>query len=200
MFTGIVQAIGRIAATNPKGGDVELVIDTGQLDLSRATLGDSISVAGACLTVTALGSSSFSADVSNETLAKTTLGNLVPGSSVNLEPALRVGDALGGHYVTGHVDGVATVISTSDDARSWRVVFEVPGPLARYIAPKGSVTVEGVSLTVNEVEGNRFGVNLIPHTRVVTTLGALVSGSRVNIEIDVISRYVDRLVSQSRLD
>ena len=195
MFTGIVQAVGRIKALTPTAGDVELSIDTGTLDLSRTALGDSISVAGACLTVTRLAADGFSADVSRETLAKTTLGTLEVGSPVNLEPALRVGDALGGHYVTGHVDGVGRVVSVDSDARSWRVVIEVPAPLARYVAPKGSVTVEGVSLTVNEVDGARFGVNLIPHTCEVTTLGRLAAGSPVNIEIDVIARYVDRLAS-----
>jgi len=195
MFTGIVQAVGRIRALTPTEGDVELAIDTGSLDLSRTALGDSISVAGACLTVTKLAADGFSADVSRETLAKTTLGALAVGSAVNLEPALRVGDALGGHYVTGHVDGVGRVASVDSDARSWRVVIEAPEALARYIAPKGSVTVEGVSLTVNEVDGARFGVNLIPHTCEVTTLGRLVAGAPVNIEIDVIARYVDRLAS-----
>ena len=195
MFTGIVQAVGRIKALTPTAGDVELSIDTGTLDLSRTALGDSISVAGACLTVTRLAADGFSADVSRETLAKTTLGTLEVGSPVNLEPALRVGDALGGHYVTGHVDGVGRVVSVDSDARSWRVVIEVPAPLARYVAPKGSVTVEGVSLTVNEVDGARFGVNLIPHPCEVTTLGRLAAGSPVNLEIDVIARYVDRLAS-----
>ena len=193
MFTGIVQAVGRIEAIVARAGDVELSIGTGALDLSRCAIGDSISVAGACLTVTTLAPAGFSADVSRETLAKTTLGTLAVGSPVNLEPALRVGDPLGGHYVTGHVDGVGAVVSVASDARSWRVVVEVPEALARYIAPKGSVTVEGVSLTVNEVDGRRFGVNLIPHTCQVTTLGTLVAGKPVNIEIDVIARYVERL-------
>lgn len=195
MFTGIVQAIGTVESLTPAAGDVELAIDTGVLDLTRTVLGDSISVAGACLTVTRLTGHGFCADVSRETLAKTTLGTLAPGSPVNLEPALRVGDALGGHYVTGHVDGVGAVVSVESDARSWRVVVELPEALARFVAPKGSVTVEGVSLTVNEVDGRRFGVNLIPHTCEVTTLGGLRAGSPVNIEIDIIARYVDRLVA-----
>ena len=195
MFTGIVQAIGTVESLTPAAGDVELAIDTGVLDLTRTVLGDSISVAGACLTVTRLTGHGFCADVSRETLAKTTLGTLAPGSPVNLEPALRVGDALGGHYVTGHVDGVGAVVSVESDARSWRVVVELPEALARFVAPKGSVTVEGVSLTVNEVAGRRFGVNLIPHTCEVTTLGSLRAGSPVNIEIDIIARYVDRLVA-----
>ena len=195
MFTGIVQAVGRIAALEAVGGDVRLVIDTGTLDLARVAIGDSISVSGACLTVVTLTGSGFTADVSRETLALTTLGSLDAGSPVNLEPALRAGDPLGGHYVTGHVDGLGRVVSTQDDARSWRVVIEVPTDLARYLAPKGSVTVEGVSLTVNEVDGRVFGVNLIPHTRAVTTLGGLVTGRAVNLERDVIARYVGRLMA-----
>lgn len=195
MFTGIVQAVGTVVALTPRGGDVELAIDTGGLGLADSSIGDSIAVAGACLTATRIEGARFYADVSNETLAKTTLGRLRPGSRVNLEKALRAGQALGGHYVTGHVDGLAQVASTHDDGRSWRVVFDVPEALARYIASKGSVTIEGVSLTVNEVDGRRFGVNLIPHTREVTTLGELVPGVDVNLEIDIIARYVERLTS-----
>jgi riboflavin synthase len=198
MFTGIVAALGTVVAVRRRDGDVELEIDAGELPLGDARLGDSIAVSGACLTATRLGGSRFAADVSNETLAKTTLGALAAGSRVNLERALRAGDALGGHYVTGHVDGLARLVELRDDARSLRLVFEVGAPLARYIAPKGSVTLEGVSLTVNEVEGNRFGVNLIPHTRAVTTLGALVVGSQVNLEVDIIARYVERLVGATR--
>lgn len=198
MFTGIVQAVGTIAALTPRGGDVELLVDTGALGLADCGLGDSIAVAGACLTVTRLDGTRFAADASNETLAKTTLGRLVVGSRVNLEKALRAGQALGGHYVTGHVDGVARVVSTRDDARSWRVVFEVPRELARYVAPKGSATIEGVSLTVNEVDDVRFGVNLIPHTREVTTLGALRAGDPVNFEVDIIARYVERMLTASQ--
>ncbi|MFO0335273.1 MAG: riboflavin synthase [Pseudomonadota bacterium] len=198
MFTGIVQAMGMVVALTPRGGDVEIVVDTGDLGLADAVVGDSIAVAGACLTATRLDGSRFAADVSNETLSKTTLGRLRPGSRVNLEKALRAGQALGGHYVTGHVDGVGRVVESREDGRSWRVVFEVPEPLARYVAPKGSITVEGVSLTVNEVEGARFGVNLIPHTREVTTLGELVEGSPVNLEVDIIARYVERLLTASQ--
>ncbi len=197
MFTGIVQAVGSVVALAPRGGDVELLIDAAGLGLQGVALGDSIAVAGACLTVTRLEGECFAADVSNETLACTTLGDLVSGSPVNLEKALRAGDALGGHYVTGHVDGLARVVSAHDDARSLRLVFEVPEALARYIAAKGSVTLEGVSLTVNEVDGLCFGVNLIPHTREVTTLGQLAPGARVNLEIDIIARYLERLVTVS---
>jgi riboflavin synthase len=194
MFTGIVAAVGTVVAVTPQGGDVELLIDAGALPLADARVGDSIAVAGACLTATRLAGSRFAADVSNETLARTTLGRLRPGSRVNLETALRAGAALGGHYVTGHVDGLARVVELHDDGRSTRVVFEAPADLARYLAPKGSVTLEGVSLTVNEVAGQRFGVNLIPHTRVVTTLGALAVGVVVNLEIDIIARYVERML------
>ena len=199
MFTGIVRAVGRVVALAPKGGDVELVVDTAELGLQDANIGDSIAVAGACLTATRFAGTCFAADVSNETLACTTLGRLAVGSPVNLEKALRAGQPLGGHYVTGHVDGVGEVISTADDGRSWRVVFRVPPALALYLAPKGSVTVEGVSLTVNEVEGNAFGVNLVPHTREVTTLGALVPGQPVNLEADIIARYLERLVGDRAL-
>jgi riboflavin synthase len=193
-----VQAVGTVVALTPRGGDVELVVDTGALGLGDAALGDSIAVGGACLTATRFEGTRFAADVSNETLAKTTLGRLREGSRVNLEKALRAGQALGGHYVTGHVDGVGRVIAAHDDGRSWRVTFEVPAELARYVAPKGSVTIEGVSLTVNEVDGARFGVNLIPHTREVTTLGLLQPGDPVNVEIDIIARYVERLIGASR--
>lgn len=193
MFTGIVRAVGRVREINDRGGDVELVVDCGGLDLSAAALGDSIAISGACLTVTRLEAGCCAFDVSRETLERTTLGSLRPGASVNLEPALRAGDALGGHYVTGHVDGLARMVDEVPDARSWRVRFEVPPALARYIAPKGSVTLDGVSLTVNEVEGRSFGVNLIPHTREVTTLGALQPGQPVNLEVDIIARYVERL-------
>lgn len=197
MFTGIVQAMGSVRALHPKGGDVELVIDADALDLSAAAIGDSIAVSGACLTVTRLEAGAFAADVSRETLDRTTLGALRAGSRVNLEPALRAGQALGGHYVTGHVDGRARVVAIAEDARSWRVSFEVPAALARYIASKGSATIDGVSLTINEVEGRRFGVNLIPHTREVTTLGELAPGAMVNLEVDIIARYVERLTSDA---
>jgi riboflavin synthase len=199
MFTGIVQAVGRVVALTPRGGDVELVVDTADLGLAQAQIGDSIAVAGACLTATRFEGRCFAADVSNETLACTTLGQLAVGSPVNLEKALCAGQPLGGHYVTGHVDGVGEVLSTVDDGRSWRVTFRVPPALARYIASKGSVTVEGVSLTVNEVAGDTFGVNLVPHTRAVTTLGELVPGRPVNLEADIIARYLERLVGDRSL-
>ena len=196
MFTGIVQALGEVREINPRGGDVELVFGAGTLDLAGAAVGDSICVSGVCLTATRFVTGAFAADVSRETLECTTLGGLAPGAAVNLEPALRAGDPLGGHYVTGHVDGVARVVDLREEARSRRVRFEVPAELARYVASKGSVTLDGVSLTVNEVEGRIFGVNLIPYTLEVTTLGALQPGGLVNMEVDIIARYVERLASQ----
>jgi riboflavin synthase len=183
-----------VQSVEGRGGDLRLVIACG-LDLTRAQVGDSICVQGCCLTVTELAGTTFAADVSRETLKLTTLGDFVPGTPVNLELALRAGDALGGHLVSGHVDGLAQVLSLSADARSTRVVIGVPPPLARYIAPKGSVAVDGVSLTINAVESATFGVNLIPHTQAVTTLGRLAVGTRVNLEIDQVARYVARLLA-----
>ena len=201
MFTGIIEAMGTIAAVTPHSGDVELLIDAGNLAAFADTrVGDSIAVAGVCLTATRLDGHHFAADVSNETLAVTTLGRLVAGSRVNLEPALRAGATIGGHYVTGHVDGLARLVELRDEGRSTRLLFELPAALARYIAAKGSVTVDGVSLTVNEVDGARFGVNIIPHTREVTTLGALRADDAVNVEIDLIARYVARLLALREAD
>jgi len=198
MFTGIVQEIGtlqRIEARTGAGAAEDRRIDVSFATIARdrLNLGDSICVDGVCLTVTALGANSFAADVSGETLRVTTLGAKAVGARVNLEPALRAGDSLGGHWVSGHVDGIAEVVATSNDARSLRVDFAAPKPLARYIARKGSVTLDGVSLTVNEVDGVNFAVNLIPHTLEVTTLGRLAAGTRVNLEIDLLARYVERL-------
>jgi riboflavin synthase len=193
MFTGIVQAVGEVRAVTPRGGDVELLFGVGALDLAGVAIGDSISVSGCCLTVTRLTGDAFAADASLETLQVTTLGRWRPGQRVNLEKALRAGDPLGGHYVTGHVDAIATVVSTAADARSLRMEFEVPAPLARYIARKGSVCIDGVSLTVNDVGQNRFGVNLIPHTLEVTTLGSGQAGTQVNVEVDIIARYLERM-------
>ena len=194
MFTGIVQDVGTVAALTPRGGDVRLAIRVGRLDLSKTALGDSICVQGCCITAVALTADVFEADLSRETLGLTTLGSLAVGSAVNLEPALRVGDPLGGHLVSGHVDGLGKIVSRTTDARSTRVVIEAPTQLARFIARKGSVAVDGVSLTVNEVDGTRFGVNLIPHTLEVTTLGKKwLAGASVNLEIDQVARYVERL-------
>ncbi|MGH8260149.1 MAG: riboflavin synthase [Steroidobacteraceae bacterium] len=196
MFTGIVQDVGRIAALEPRGGDTRLRIAVERLDLGRIAEGDSICVQGCCVTALAVQASArtFEADLSRETLSLTTLAELRPGSLVNLEPALRAGDPLGGHLVSGHVDGIAQVVSRAEDARSLRLTLEAPAALARYIARKGSVSLDGVSLTVNDVDGARFGVNLIPHTQAVTTLGPLDAGSRVNLEIDTVARYVERLL------
>lgn len=197
MFTGIVQDVGRVRALEARGGDVQMVIEVDRLDPSGIRIGDSICVQGCCLTATELRGKAFAADVSRETLNVTTLGDLRAGMSVNLEPSLKAGDALGGHLVSGHVDGVATVTSISGDARSQRIKISVPFDLARYIARKGSVAVDGVSLTVNEVDGNEFGVNIIPHTQAVTTLGRLTVGARVNLEIDQVARYIERLANYS---
>ena len=193
MFTGIVQGIGTVNAVRAQDGDVAVDIASGLLSLRGSKVGDSISVSGVCLTITRLGETGFVADVSRETLAHTTLGDLGRGHAVNLEPALRAGDALGGHLVTGHVDGIGRLDSRHEDGRSWRLQFEVPRELARYVAPKGSICIDGVSLTVNEVDGTRFDVNVIPHTLTVTTLGALQPGAKVNIEVDLIARYLQRL-------
>ncbi len=194
MFTGIVQDVGRIESAEARGGDLRLRVHCPRLDLSRVADGDSIAVQGCCLTALDIRGGSFAAYLSRETLNLTTLGDLKPGAAVNLEPALRAGDALGGHLVSGHVDGIATVVEVSGDARSQRIRIEVPAGLARFIAPKGSVALDGVSLTVNEVEGARFGVNLIPHTQAVTTLGGLRAGSRLNLEVDLVARYLARLL------
>ncbi|MGH8141824.1 MAG: riboflavin synthase [Steroidobacteraceae bacterium] len=199
MFTGIVQDIGEIAALERLGGDVHLTVAAPGLDLERTRVGDSIAVSGACLTVVALQRHVFGVDVSRETLAHTTMQEWQVGRRVNLEPALRAGDALGGHLVAGHVDGVAEVRARSGDARSQQLRLKVPAPLARYVARKGSVTLDGVSLTVNAVQGDEFEVNLVPHTLAVTTLDALAAGDRVNFEADMLARYIERL-AQARSD
>jgi riboflavin synthase len=195
VFTGIVLDVGRVQLLEPRGGDVQMVIELNRLDPAGIRIGDSICVQGCCLTATELLGRAFAADVSRETLSLTTLGDLRSGSPVNLESSLKAGDALGGHLVSGHVDGVATITAISGDARSQRLKITVPSDLSRYIARKGSVAVDGVSLTVNEVDGNEFGVNIIPHTQTVTTLGNLVVGARVNLEVDQVARYVERLLS-----
>lgn len=194
MFTGIIQTVGRVNRLEPRGGDLRLHVDTADLDLADVQLGDSIAVSGVCLTAVALEARGFAADVSNETLSLTTLGGLKAGDPVNLEKALRLADRLGGHLVSGHVDGLGKVASVTPDGRSQRWTFEVPASLVRYIAAKGSVCIDGTSLTVNEVGGNRFGVNLIPHTVERTTFHAKRAGDAVNIEVDVIARYVERLI------
>lgn len=194
MFTGIIQAQGTIAEMQPRSGDMRLQINAGKLDLGDVFLGDSIAVNGVCLTVVDFPGDGFAADVSNETLVLTSLGALKAGSPVNLEKALTLADRLGGHLVSGHVDGVGTVISRSDDGRSVRFVIEAPAILARYIAHKGSICVDGTSLTVNAVDGARFELNIVPHTLQETIMGDYQAGSEVNLEVDMIARYLERLV------
>jgi riboflavin synthase len=196
MFTGIVQGVGKVRSIEPRGGDVRMWIDTGAVTVGDVTLGGSIAVNGCCLTAIEIEPAAFAADLSRETLSLTTAGRWSPGTPVNLEKALTAGQALGGHYVTGHVDGVGQVISRHEDARSVRVEFEVPPELARYVARKGSICVDGVSLTVNGVAGNRFDVNLVPHTLGATILGDYRPGTRVNLEVDIIARYLERLVAE----
>jgi riboflavin synthase len=198
MFTGIIIATGVVTSLDEKQGDLELGIDAAGLDPARTALGDSVSVQGACLTVTRRQGTCFFADVSRETMAKTTLGSLRPGSSVNLEPSLRAGDALGGHWVSGHVDAVGRLKTLVQDARSWRLEFELPAALMRFVAPKGSICLDGVSLTVNKIGTLSFDVNIIPHTFKVTTLGERKVGDGVNVEIDVVARYLDRLMGAGR--
>ncbi len=195
MFTGIVQDVGRLVSSEARDGDARLVIAFERLDPSGISIGDSICVQGCCLTAVELRDRTFAADVSRETLSLTTLGDLTAGSPVNLEPSLKAGDPLGGHLVSGHVDGIGQIAAISGDARSTRIEVSVPAALSRYIARKGSVTIDGVSLTVNQVQGVKFGINLIPHTQAVTTLGTLRSGTRVNVEVDQIARYVERLLA-----
>ncbi len=194
MFTGIIESIGTIRDMQPKGGDMRLTIATGKLDMSDVALGDSIAVNGVCLTAVALEHGSFSADVSRETLSLTSLGHLARGSKVNLEKALTLQIRLGGHLVSGHVDGLGEVISRHDDARSVRFSIRAPAQLAKYIAAKGSITMDGTSLTVNKVEGSTFELNIVPHTLSETIIADYRSGTAVNLEVDVIARYLERLL------
>ena len=191
MFTGIIQAVGKIHEYEARGNDARMVINAGGLDLSDVAVGDSIAVNGVCLTAVALGHGTFTVDVSAETLRVTE--GFAPGAEVNLEKAMRPIDRLGGHIVSGHVDGVGTVTRFEPVGESHLLAIDAPAELARYIAAKGSITVQGVSLTVNRVEGVRFFINLIPHTLAMTTLKHLKPGSRVNLEIDMVARYVERL-------
>ena len=198
MFTGIVQGVGRVRSVAARGGDVRLWIETGDVPLSDVVIGGSIAVNGVCLTAVEFATGAFAADVSRETLSLTTAGTWKGGTRVNLEKALTAGQALGGHYVTGHVDGVGAVVSQHPDARSVRVEFEVPAGIAHYVARKGSICVDGVSLTVNAVEGARFDVNLVPHTLEMTVLSDYRPGTPVNLEVDIIARYVERLLQVER--
>jgi riboflavin synthase len=196
MFTGIIKAKGCITALDRSGGDVRLSVQSADLPFEQYEVGESIAVNGVCLTAVALHDDGFDTDVSVETLDVTSLGDLHVGDHVNLEPSLAVGDRMGGHLVSGHVDCLGTVKSCEDDARSIRFAIEVPAEFAPYVAKKGSVTVDGVSLTVNEVAGTVFEVNIIPHTAEVTIIGEYAVGTRVNIEVDLLARYIERLLSK----
>ena len=194
MFTGIITDVGRVRAVE-RQGDTRFTIETA-FDTETIAIGASIAHNGVCLTVIEKGPGTYVIQASGETLSKTTLGGWEPGTRVNLERALKVGDELGGHIVSGHVDGVGRLLSIRPEGESLRLTFEAPATLAKYIAPKGSVAIDGVSLTVNEVDGSRFGVNIIPHTQTATNFGGLKEGDPVNLEIDMLARYVARLAGQ----
>jgi riboflavin synthase len=195
MFTGIIEGVGSLAARDPRGGDARLRIAVGSLPFAHVAAGESIAVNGVCLTVVAFDAAHFEADASTETLALTTLGALPVGRPLNLERAMRPSDRLGGHLVSGHVDGVGTVLSVRDDARAQRWRFSLPQPLARYVAKKGSICVDGVSLTVNAVDADGFEVALVPHTVAHTAFARTAVGDAVNLEIDLVARYVERLLA-----
>jgi riboflavin synthase len=197
MFTGIIEGVGTLSSVDARGGDMRLSIKVGSLPFNGVQLGESIAVNGVCLTVVAFNAAHFEADASNETLSLTTLGGLAPGAVVNLERAMRPTDRLGGHLVSGHVDGVGTVLDIQHDARAQRWRFAVPPALSRYIAKKGSICVDGVSLTVNEVDDQGFEVALIPHTVAHTAFAQTTVGDAVNLEIDLVARYVERLLAGS---
>ena len=199
MFTGIVTDVGELTAVEPGGqkGDRRFVIRT-RHDLAPVPMGASIACSGCCLTVVEKGPDWFAVEASGETLNKTHLGDWQKGRRLNLELSLKLGDELGGHLVYGHVDGVATIVSMAPEGGSVRFIFEAPPELARFIAAKGSVAIDGISLTVNEVDGNRFGVNIISHTQAVTTLGQAKVGQRVNLEVDMLARYVQRLLEHGK--
>lgn len=197
MFTGIIAAVGQLKSLQPVGGDIRLHIDTAKLDLNDVKLGDSIAVNGVCLTVVEMAAKSLQFDVSQETLQRTSLGQLKTGSEANLEKALAVGDRLGGHMVSGHVDGLGEVISKTASARSWQYKIKVPAELERYIAEKGSITIDGVSLTVNGVFEGGFDINIIPHTLEETIIKHYQTGTKVNLEVDLIARYLERLLPQA---
>jgi riboflavin synthase len=194
MFTGIILAVGKISAIEQKAGDCRLTINTGKLSLNDVAMGDSITINGVCLTAVELGTDYFCADVSNETLSRTILKGATIGTPVNLELALTPSTRMGGHIVSGHVDGIGQVIEKKADGRSFRFKFRAPDNLAKYIAEKGSICINGISLTVNEVDGALFSVNIVPHTLKETTLGDAVVGTRVNLEVDLLARYMERLM------
>ena len=194
MFTGIINAIGHIHAIKPVGGDLRLRIETGKLDMSNVALGDSIATNGVCLTVVDLPGNGFWADVSCETLSHSTLNSLSKGDAVNLEKALTLSTPMGGHIVSGHVDGVGEIIEHKMDGRSHRYTLQAPGGLSRYMAPKGSICLDGVSLTVNDVSGDLMYLNIVPHTVQETTISQWQCGRKINIEVDVVARYLERLL------
>lgn len=200
MFTGIIACTGTLSERTQHGDDQTLTIHAPDFDFSQTQLGDSIAVNGVCLTAVHLAEQQFSADVSVETLTHTTLGKLSTGSRVNLESALTLATPLGGHLVSGHVDGVGELLERHSDARSERLTFCAPRDIARYIAAKGSITIDGISLTVNHVDGNHFSVNIVPHTLTRTTLSGYHNGQQVNLEVDLIARYVERLLTNSSED
>ncbi len=195
MFTGIISAVGKITQLEDRQGDMRLNIDTGNLGLDDIRLGDSIACNGVCLTAVEITDKGFIADVSTETLSLTTIGNWQVGSPINLEKAMQASDRFGGHIVSGHVDGIGEVISLHEDARSWRFRMRAPAELARYIAHKGSITVDGISLTVNHVDGAEFELNIVPHTMINTIMDNYKQGTKVNLEVDLIARYLERLSS-----
>jgi riboflavin synthase len=194
MFTGIITDLGSVRAID-RSGEVRFEF-TSSYDMSSVDIGASIACNGVCLTVIETGADWFAVQASAETLSMTTLGTWVEGRAVNFERALKVGDELGGHIVSGHVDGIATVVEIKPDGESKRYTFQAPDALKKYVAPKGSVAIDGVSLTINEVEDGRFGINIIPHTQSVTTFGSLKAGDQVNMEIDMLARYVARLMDK----
>jgi riboflavin synthase len=197
MFTGIIEAIGRIKKIEPVGGDLRLTVDTASLDMHDVQLGDSIAVNGVCLTAIELGERSFAADVSNETISLTSLKDLAPGSEVNLEKALLPTTRLGGHLVSGHVDGLGEVLSIREESRSIRLTIRAPQELKRYIAMKGSICIDGTSLTVNKVTDTDFEINIVPHTQQQTIIKNYRQGTSVNLEVDLIARYLERLLMKT---
>ena len=196
MFTGIIKAKGTITAIDRAGGDVTLSVRSDQLPFSTYEVGESIAVNGVCLTAVRLREDGFDADVSIESLNVTALADLAVGATVNLEPSLSVGERLGGHFVSGHVDCIGSVTKRTTDARSIRLGIEIPAPYMRYIAKKGAVCVDGVSLTINEVSDNVIDLNIIPHTAESTIIGDYATGTAVNIEVDMLARYIERLLSR----
>ncbi|MCF6257488.1 MAG: riboflavin synthase [Gammaproteobacteria bacterium] len=197
MFTGIIEAVGEIRNLTPCRGDLRVVVDCGDLEMGAVALGDSIAVNGVCLTVVEFNANGFTADVSSETVACTTVAGFTVGTPVNLEMAMLPTTRLGGHLVSGHVDGVGEIKRRWRDARSERFCIQAPGALAKYIAAKGSICVDGISLTVNAVDGNEFELNIVPHTLTATTMGSYQVGEKVNLEVDIIARYLERLLSSA---